>query len=123
MISRGCRYFWASQVVLVVKNLPTSAGKCKRHGLDPWVGKTPLEEGTATHSNVFAWRIPWTEEPDTLLLDHKESDTTEATQHTNVFWFCIMEKALDRCVEGGLCGDLLGEFAETVVPLGHNHHI
>ena len=23
----------------------------------------PLEEGQATHSNVLAWRIPWTEEP------------------------------------------------------------
>ena len=23
----------------------------------------PLEEGMATHSNIFAWRIPWTEEP------------------------------------------------------------
>ena len=22
----------------------------------------PLEEGMATHSNIFAWRIPWTEE-------------------------------------------------------------
>jgi len=23
----------------------------------------PLEEGMATHSNIFAWRIPQTEEP------------------------------------------------------------
>ena len=23
----------------------------------------PLEKGVATHSNIFAWRIPWTEEP------------------------------------------------------------
>ena len=23
----------------------------------------PLEEGTATHCSVLAWRIPWTEEP------------------------------------------------------------
>ena len=27
------------------------------------VGKIPLEEGTATHSGILAWRIPWTEEP------------------------------------------------------------
>ena len=26
-------------------------------------GEDPLEEGMATHSSVFAWRIPWTEEP------------------------------------------------------------
>ena len=23
----------------------------------------PLEEEMATHSSIFAWRIPWTEEP------------------------------------------------------------
>ena len=26
----------------------------------------PLEEEIATHSSVFAWRIPWTEEPGRL---------------------------------------------------------
>ena len=25
-----------------------------------------LEEETATHSSILAWRIPWTEEPDRL---------------------------------------------------------
>ena len=35
----------------------------------------PLEEGTATHSAVLAWRIPWTEEPGGL----QESEMTEAT--------------------------------------------
>ena len=25
--------------------------------------KDLLEKGMATHSNMFAWRIPWTEEP------------------------------------------------------------
>ena len=25
-----------------------------------------LEKGMATHSNILAWRIPWTEEPDGL---------------------------------------------------------
>ena len=23
----------------------------------------PLEKGTATHSSILAWRIPWTEQP------------------------------------------------------------
>ena len=26
----------------------------------------PLEEGMATPSSIFAWRIPWTEEPSRL---------------------------------------------------------
>ena len=28
----------------------------------------PLGKGTATHSNVLAWRIPWTEEPGELTV-------------------------------------------------------
>ena len=37
-----------------------------------------LEKGTATHSTILAWRIPWKEEPDRLQsMGHKESDTTE----------------------------------------------
>ena len=26
-------------------------------------GEDPLEEEMAIHSNILAWRIPWTEEP------------------------------------------------------------
>ena len=37
----------------------------------------PLEKEMATHSNILAWRIPWTEEPDRLQsTDLEESDTT-----------------------------------------------
>ena len=36
-----------------------------------------LEKEMATHSNILAWRIPWTEEPGRLLsVGMKESDTT-----------------------------------------------
>ena len=46
-------------VVETVKNLPTVQ--------EIWVrslGKEdPLEKRVATHSKIFAWRIPWTEEP------------------------------------------------------------
>ena len=31
-------------------------------------GEDPLEEGTATHSSILAWRIPWTEEPGRHLI-------------------------------------------------------
>ena len=37
----------------------------------------PLEEEMATHSNILAWRIPWTEEPGGLQsMGHKELDMT-----------------------------------------------
>ena len=36
-----------------------------------------LEKGMATHSSIFAWRIPWTEEPGRLQsLESQELDTT-----------------------------------------------
>ena len=40
--------------------------------------KDLLENGRATHCNILAWRIPWTEDPGGLCpWGHKESDTTE----------------------------------------------
>ena len=33
----------------------------------------------ATHSSIFVWRIPWTEEPGGLQSIGKESDMTEYT--------------------------------------------
>ena len=36
------------------------------------------EKGTATHSSILTWRIPWTEESGRLSPQgHKESDVTE----------------------------------------------
>ena len=52
----------ASWVAVVVKSPPANAGDVGDVGLIPgW--EDPLEEETAAHSSVLAWRIPWTEEP------------------------------------------------------------
>ena len=52
---------WASQVVLVVKNRTVNARDIRDTNQSlGW--EDPLEEGTATHSNILAWRIPWIEE-------------------------------------------------------------
>ena len=60
----------------MVKNLPavqeTQVGSLGQ--------EDPLEEETATHPSILAWRIPWTAEPGGLQsMGCKESDTTEAT--------------------------------------------
>ena len=53
---------WPSQVVLVVKKLPTNTGNLRYAASIPgW--EDPLEKGMATHSSISASRIPWTEEP------------------------------------------------------------
>ena len=49
---------WASLVAQLVKNLSEMQ--------ETWVlslgWEDPLEKGKATHSNILAWRIPWTVE-------------------------------------------------------------
>ena len=49
----------------MVKNSPGDAGGAgdKGHSLGR---EDPLEEEMTTHSNILAWRIPWTEGPDGL---------------------------------------------------------
>ena len=48
----------------------------------------PPEKGTATHSSILTWRIPWTEEPGELQsMGRKESDRTEQLTHTYVHRF------------------------------------
>ena len=51
----------ASQVVLVVKNLPGNAGDTRDTGSIPGSGRSP-GEGHGNPSSL-SWRIPWTEEP------------------------------------------------------------
>ena len=52
-------YNGASLVAQSVKNPPALQETQVR-----FLGRVdPLQEGTATHSSVLAWRIPWTEEP------------------------------------------------------------
>ena len=69
-----------SQVVLVVKNPPANARRCKRREFDPWVGKilwrrrwqpTPVFLlGKSHRQRSLAGYSPW---------GHKESDTAEHT--------------------------------------------
>ena len=62
----------ASQVMLVVKNLPANAGDIRVTGLIPGLGRS-LEKGMATHSSILTWRIPWTEEPGGLQSIESQS--------------------------------------------------
>ena len=49
----------------MVKNTPANAGDVRDAGSIPgtvdW--DDHHEEGTATHSSILTWKIPWTEEP------------------------------------------------------------
>ena len=73
--SKGLR---ASQVVLVVKNLPANAGDTRDVGSVLGWGRPPPEKEMATHSSILAWEIPWTKESARLYSpwDRTESDIT-----------------------------------------------
>ena len=78
---RGLIFKWASQMVLVVKNLPARTGDLRDMGLIPGLGRSPrgghvntlqysgLENPTG-NPRLLAGYSPWR---------HKGSDTTEAT--------------------------------------------
>ena len=57
-ISFDRAHLWTSLVAQMIMNLP------EVQETQIWVlsGEDPLEKGMATHSNILAWRIPWTEE-------------------------------------------------------------
>ena len=63
---------WASG-----KETAASAGDTET-GVQSLGREDPLEEGTATHSSILAWRVSWTEEPGGYgPWGRKESDTAE----------------------------------------------
>ena len=65
----GCLFnfsIYASLVAQTIKN-PPAMQETQVQSLG-W--EDPLEKGIATHSSIFAWRIPWTEEPGGLQSMH-----------------------------------------------------
>ena len=53
---------WASLMAQMVKNLPAM----RETRVQPLGSEDPLGKGMATHSNILAWRISWTEKPGRL---------------------------------------------------------
>ena len=47
---------------------------------DGW--EAPLEEEMATHSSIFAWKIPWTEEPGGLHSMESQMSQTRLSDET-----------------------------------------
>ena len=99
---QALRAIQTSLVTQMVKNLPVRQ--------ETWVRslgwEDPLEKEMATHSSIFAWRIPWTEEPGRLrFLGSQKSQTQLSDQHfhwgqfrisltqeTHIMWQYHMEK-------------------------------
>ena len=70
----------ASFVAQTVKNTPAM----QETWLQSLGQEDPLEEDMATHSSIFAWRIPWTEEPDGLqFIASQRIGHDWVTKHTH----------------------------------------
>ena len=102
-------YLWGAGVSLVaqmVKNLPAMQGTCVQ-----FLGwEDPLVEGVANHSSIFAWGIPWTQEPGGLQsMGLQRGRHNWATNTDKVIWYV--------CVGCVLCLQT-GPFALPVCVLG-----
>ena len=62
------QYFGASLMTQLVNNPPAM----RETWVQPLAWEDPLEKGTATHSNILAWRISWTVQ--SLELQRVEHD-------------------------------------------------
>ena len=81
------QYSWASLVAYRVKTSPAMQ--------KIWVWslgwEDPLEGGMATHSRIFAWRIPWTEEPGRLQCMGSQS-WISSHAYVNTTWLVTYMK-------------------------------
>ena len=86
------QYSWASLVAQLIKNPPAM--------WETWVlslgWEDSLEKGTATHSNILAWRIPWT-------WGHKELDTTERLSLHYYLCACVLIYLCSVCTQVCVC--------------------
>ena len=77
--------------------------------------ENPLEKGMATHSSIFAWIIPWTEEPGGLQsMGQKELDMIE--------WLTVSLSRLSAVVVMKWSGTLWS-FPLLSLPSGHVLHL
>ena len=85
----------------------------------------------ATHSNIFAWKIPCTEEPDRLYISWgcKESDMTEQLTHNThtisfrIDWFDLLavQGTIKSFFQHNLKASILRCLAFFMVQLSHQY--
>ena len=92
---RLCKYhafLWASLVTQTVKNLP-AIQETKFQFLG-W--EDLLEKGMTTHSSIFAWRIPRTEELTRLQSARLQRVGRDYMTNTFTFSHAILNKVLEH---------------------------
>ena len=61
----------------------------------------PLQKGTAIHSSILAWRIPWAVEPGRLALMGKQRNL-KTNDHSTLLWATYRDATItDPALEKG----------------------
>ena len=94
---------WASQVAPEVKNLPASEGYTRDMGLIPGLGTSP---GVGNGSSIFAWKIPWAEEPGG---PQRVGHNSAHTHHLKPFLYIILPSLLNTSSDTEYRGTFLGK--------------
>ena len=70
----------------MIRNLPANAGDVRDASLIPGLRRCP-GGGQATHSNILAWRTPWTEEPGRLQSLGSQKSQMQLTKQQQILLF------------------------------------
>ena len=79
-------FAFVRQASLVAQTV-TSPPAMQETGVGSLGQEHPLEKRRATHSNIPAWRIPWTEEPGGLRFMRPQSRAQLSDSHVHFFTF------------------------------------
>ena len=78
----------------MVKNLPATQ--------ETWVSslswEDTLEKETASHSSIFAWRIPWTEKPGGLQFTGRDQCVISDVISVWSSIFSVRAQSRDKCM-------------------------
>ena len=84
LLETESKYYWcwASLVAQMVKNRPETQ--------ETWIRslgwENQLEKGMATYSSIFAWEIPWTEDPGQLQSMGSQRVRQDRVANTYTLW-------------------------------------
>ena len=84
-------HIWASQMAQWVKN-PSAMQETQEVWVWPLGWEDHLEKEMATHSSIFAWRTPWTEEPGGL-----QCTGSQRVRHNWCDWAHMYTQAIYTC--------------------------
>ena len=98
----GYPELWASQVKRVVKNLPANAvDRCKRSGLDSWIGKNPWRRIPQPTPLFLPRESPWL----WSLAGHSPLGCTELDMTEEPLQACILSSILEWQETSGKVGE------------------